>query len=56
MKKFRLLAAISLFLMATSMILSECGMEFSSLVCLVSSLVPIGVYCYLLDRHERKAK
>lgn len=54
MRYLRLLAFIALMLLITAMVLSMAERSLASIACFVLAFIPLGIYCYILDRQDRE--
>lgn len=52
----RALAYLSLLLIIAGMVLSEMEMEVQSIACNLVAFIPLALYCYKLDKHERRTE
>lgn len=43
-------------LLAASILFSMLGQNTYSVICFTLTFIPMGLFCYLLDRHERKTE
>lgn len=54
MRYFRTLAFMAAALLTASMAFSMINRSLASIICFAAAFLPLGIFCHMLDRHERK--
>lgn len=54
MRYLRTLAFMAAALLTASMAFSMINRSLASITCFAAAFLPLGIFCHMLDRHERK--
>ena len=54
MRYIKLLAYMAAALVTASMVFSMIERSMASIICFAAAFIPIGVFCYIMDLHERR--
>lgn len=56
MRYIKLLAYMAAALVTASMVFSMIERSMASIICFAAAFIPLGVFCYIMDRHERRTE